>query len=97
MIRNIRNALTRRAVLMGGVVVAIGVAGFSPAYAQDKTRLVVGTTADVVNFNPLVGNSRSDTWVTNLMYPRLMQMTDKGSKDPYVATKWGYSDDGLTA
>ena len=98
MIRNIRNALTRRAVLMGGVAVAMGVAGLTQANAQDDTtRLVVGTTADVVNFNPLVGNSRSDTWVTNLMYPRLMQMTASGSKDPYVATEWGYSEDGLTA
>jgi peptide/nickel transport system substrate-binding protein len=98
MIRNVRNALTRRSVLMGGVVMAMGVASLSPVIAQDTaSRIVIGTTADVVNFNPLVGNSRSDTWVTNLMYPRLMQMTDKGSKDPYVATDWGYSEDGLTA
>lgn len=98
MIRNVRNALTRRSVLMGGVVMAMGMASLSPAIAQDAaSRIVIGTTADVVNFNPLVGNSRSDTWVTNLMYPRLMQMTDKGSKDPYVATDWGYSEDGLTA
>ena len=99
MIRQFRTALTRRAILMGGVVMAMGVASLasSNTYAQDKTRLVIGTTADVVNFNPLVGNSRSDTWVTNLMYPRLMQMTPAGSKDPYVATKWGYSEDGLTA
>lgn len=99
MIRQFRTALTRRAILMGGVVMAMGVATLAStsAQAQDKTRLVIGTTADVVNFNPLVGNSRSDTWVTNLMYPRLMQMTPAGSKDPYVATKWGYSEDGLTA
>tara|TARA_R110002124_G_scaffold114535_55_gene269798 strand:- start:2179 stop:3786 length:1608 start_codon:yes stop_codon:yes gene_type:complete len=97
MIRNIRNAFTRRAVLMGGVLVAAAAAGLTSVSAQDATRLVIGTTADVVNFNPLVGNSRSDTWVTNLMYPRLMQMTAQGSKDPFVATEWGYSEDGLTA
>ena len=97
MIRKFGSALSRRAVLKGGVVTVMGIATLSPAMAQDKTRLVVGTTADVVNFNPLVGNSRSDTWVTNLMYPRLMQMTDKGSKDPYVATEWGYSEDGKGA
>lgn len=98
MIRNVRNALTRRSVLMGGVFMAMGMASLSPAIAQDAaTRLVVGTTADVVNFNPLVGNSRSDTWVTNLMYPRMMQMSAGGQKDPYVALEWGYSEDGLTA
>ena len=97
MIRSIRNAFTRRAVLMGGIVAALGATALTPTFAQDASRLVIGTTADVVNFNPLVGNSRSDTWVTNLMYPRLMQMTAQGSKDPYVATEWGYSEDGLTA
>ncbi|SFZ85567.1 peptide/nickel transport system substrate-binding protein [Devosia enhydra] len=98
MIRKITNALTRRAVLMGGVVMAIGMAGIGAVSAQDAaTRIVIGTTADVVNYNPLVGNSRSDTWVTNLMYPRLMQMTPAGSKDPYVALDWGYSEDGLSA
>jgi peptide/nickel transport system substrate-binding protein len=98
MILDIKNALTRRALLKGAVVLSMGLASLAQANAQDhKTRFVIGTTADVVNFNPLVGNSRSDTWVTNLMYPRLMQMTAAGSKDPYVATKWGYSDGGLSA
>ena len=31
------------------------------------------------------------------MYPRLMQITERGTKDPYIATEWGYSKDGLTA
>lgn len=60
-------------------------------------RLTIGTTADVVNFNPLVGNSRTDTWVTHLMYPRMMEMDLEGTKVPSVATEWGYSEDGLTA
>lgn len=59
--------------------------------------LRIGTTADVVNFNPLVGNSRTDTWVTNLMYPSMMTINDDGEKVPALATDWGYSEDGLTA
>ena len=59
--------------------------------------IVVGTTADVINFNPLVGNSRTDSWVTNLMYPKLMQMDVSGKKSALVATKWGYEDGGRTA
>ncbi|MEV4894187.1 ABC transporter substrate-binding protein [Nonomuraea sp. NPDC055795] len=60
-------------------------------------RLTIGTTADVVNYNPLVGNSRTDSWVTNLMYPHLTQMDEAGKRIPYLATEWSYSEDGKTA
>jgi peptide/nickel transport system substrate-binding protein len=70
--------------------------GDAGAPADGRT-LRIGTTADVVNFNPLVGNSRTDTWVTNLMYPAMMSLDDAGQKIPAVATGWGYSEDGLTA
>lgn len=63
----------------------------SSASAGSET-LTLATTTDVVNYNPLVGNSRSDYWVTNLMYPHLMSITANGSKTPEVATKWGYID-----
>ncbi|WP_199700624.1 ABC transporter substrate-binding protein [Jiangella rhizosphaerae] len=59
--------------------------------------LAIGTTADVVNFNPLVGNSRTDSWVTNLMYPAMMTIDDEGTKVPALATEWGYGEDGLSA
>ncbi|MEO3790321.1 ABC transporter substrate-binding protein [Nonomuraea sp. B10E15] len=60
-------------------------------------RLTIGTTADVVNYNPLVGNSRTDSWVTSLMYPHLTQMDEAGKRVPYLATEWSYSEDGRTA
>lgn len=60
-------------------------------------RITIGTTADVVNYNPLVGNSRTDTWVTNLMYPRLTGMSLDGKRTPYLATKWEYTDGGMGA
>jgi peptide/nickel transport system substrate-binding protein len=53
--------------------------------------LRIATTTDVVNYNPLVGNSRTDYWLTNLMYPHLLTISADGSKQPYVATKWGYT------
>ncbi|MEQ4204220.1 ABC transporter substrate-binding protein [Actinopolymorpha sp. B9G3] len=65
--------------------------------STERSKLVIGTTADVVNFNPLVGNSRTDLIVTNLMYPRLMQMDRTGTKSPLAATEWGYEDGGRTA
>lgn len=58
--------------------------------------LNIATTTDVVNLNPMLGNSRTDSWVTDLMYPRLLSINADGSKQPYLATKWGYSDDGKT-
>ncbi|MGB3828271.1 MAG: ABC transporter substrate-binding protein [Ornithinimicrobium sp.] len=64
--------------------------------ASDAT-LRIATTTDVVNFNPLMGNSRTDSWVTDLMYPRLLTINEDGSKEPYLATEWGYSEDGMAA
>ena len=58
--------------------------------------LNIATTTDVVNLNPMLGNSRTDSWVTDLMYPRLLSINADGSKQPYLATKWGYSADGKT-
>ncbi|SDU93051.1 peptide/nickel transport system substrate-binding protein [Microlunatus sagamiharensis] len=52
--------------------------------------LTIATTTDVVNYNPLIGNSRSDYWVTNLMYPHLLGIDDTGKKTASLATKWGY-------
>lgn len=54
-------------------------------------QLTIATTTDVVNYNPLIGNSRTDYWITNLMYPHLLTIADDGSKEPYLATKWGYT------
>jgi peptide/nickel transport system substrate-binding protein len=54
--------------------------------------LTIATTSDVVNFNPMIGNSRTDRWVTNLMYPNLLTIAEDGSKQPEVALEWGYVD-----
>ena len=59
--------------------------------ATDAT-LTIATTTDVVNFNPLIGNSRTDDWVTDLMYPRLLTIDANGAKQPYLAKGYGYSD-----
>jgi peptide/nickel transport system substrate-binding protein len=64
----------------------------STATAGDDT-LTIATTTDVVNYNPLIGNSRSDYWITNLMYPHLLSIADDGNKTAGLATDWGYVDD----
>ncbi len=63
----------------------------SPEAGSDT--LTIATTTDVVNYNPLIGNSRSDYWITNLMYPHLLSIGDDGSKEPQLAEEWGYVDD----
>lgn len=62
-----------------------------PTVTAGDYTLRVGTLSDVVNYNPLVGNSRTDYWVTNLMYPHLLSVSPDGSKVPELATKWGYT------
>ncbi|GAA1606640.1 ABC transporter substrate-binding protein [Kribbella hippodromi] len=64
-------------------------AGTGGQAVADPT-LTIATTTDVVNFNPLVGNSRSDYWITNLMYPHLLSIGADGQKAPELAEKWGY-------
>ncbi len=67
--------------------------GGGGAGAASNETLTIATTTDVVNYNPLIGNSRSDYWITNLMYPHLLSIADDGSKEPQVATEWGYVDE----
>ncbi len=69
-----------------------GPSGSSGGGVADPT-LTIATTTDVVNYNPLIGNSRSDYWITNLMYPHLLGIADNGSKVAHLATKWGYVDE----
>lgn len=87
--------------LLVGTIAAAVVAGALGACAPSKKdadkapaaqELRIATTTDVVNYNPLVGSSRTDYWVTNLMYPHLLTIAANGSKQPYLATKWGYTD-----
>ncbi|WP_369053436.1 ABC transporter substrate-binding protein [Kineococcus terrestris] len=97
---------TRRLVLAGGFSAASVAAlaacapqapeapagGSSGSPSASTATLTIATTTDVVNFNPVVGNSRSDQWMTGLMYPRLLTIADDGSKEAEVATEWGYVD-----
>ncbi|MFV0453333.1 MAG: ABC transporter substrate-binding protein [Propioniciclava sp.] len=64
----------------------------APGEAGQDT-LTIATTTDVVNYNPLIGNSRSDYWITNLMYPHLLSIGPDGSKSAQLAVDWGYVDE----
>jgi peptide/nickel transport system substrate-binding protein len=92
----------RRSNYVGVVAVAVAVAlvaACSPSKPKkddsnsgsDKSTITIATTTDVANFNPLLGVSFSDYWLTDLMYPTLMAMDSSGTKVPSVATKWGYT------
>jgi peptide/nickel transport system substrate-binding protein len=59
--------------------------------ASSNGTLTIATTTDVVNFNPLIGNSRTDDWITDLMYPRLLTIDTNGNKQPYLAKDYGYT------
>ena len=96
--RNIfRGSATRRLVLGGGAATIGTLASRQGSAQAGRRRVTIGTTADVQIYNPLVSNSRTDTWVLQLMYPRLMQMDADGNKVAALATAWSYTPDGLTA
>jgi peptide/nickel transport system substrate-binding protein len=89
-------------IAAGALSVALALSGCAPSAPPEKSAvqagagndtLTIATTTDVVNYNPLIGNSRSDYWITNLMYPHLMSIADNGKKTAGLATKWGYVDD----
>src|SRR5690348_9390206 len=65
--------------------------GSSAGSGGGKTSITIATTTDVLNYNPLLGVSFSDYWISDLMYPTLMTMDGSGTKQPSVATKWGYT------
>ncbi|RKR86109.1 peptide/nickel transport system substrate-binding protein [Micromonospora pisi] len=84
-------------VAVAALAVATTVAACGPS-APSKTAgggsdatLTIATTTDVVNFNPLIGNSRTDNWITSLMYPRLLTIDANGAKQPYLAKSFGYT------
>jgi peptide/nickel transport system substrate-binding protein len=53
--------------------------------------ITIATTTDVLSFNPLLGVSFSDNWISGLMYPTLLTMDENGVKGANAATKWGYT------
>jgi peptide/nickel transport system substrate-binding protein len=90
-----RNLLVVAAGALAALVVTTACSPSKPSAASaaggGKTTITIATTTDVANFNPLLGVSFSDYWISDLMYPTLMSMNASGTKVPSVATKWGYT------
>jgi peptide/nickel transport system substrate-binding protein len=63
----------------------------APENESSAQTLTVATTTDVVSFNPHIGASRTDAWITDLMYPRLLDIGADGDKTPSLARDWGYT------
>jgi peptide/nickel transport system substrate-binding protein len=65
--------------------------GGSGGGSSSTDTLTIATTTDIDNYNPLIGDSTTDFWINDLMYPSLMSMNAAGTKVPAVATSWGYT------
>jgi peptide/nickel transport system substrate-binding protein len=65
--------------------------GSSGGGSSSTDTLTIATTTDIDNYNPLIGDSTTDFWINDLMYPALMSINANGSKVPAVATSWGYT------
>ncbi len=70
---------------------AVACAPSAPENESSAQTLTVATTTDVVSFNPHIGASRTDAWITDLMYPRLLDIGADGDKKPSLARDWGYT------
>jgi peptide/nickel transport system substrate-binding protein len=66
-------------------------AGAGGGSGGGTTTLTIATTTDIDNYNPLIGDSTTDFWINDLMYPSLMAIDADGAKVPEVATSWGYT------
>lgn len=53
--------------------------------------LTLATTTGGLNLNPMLGVSRTDQWVTSLMYPSLLELRTDGRFVPSLGVKWGYT------
>ncbi len=94
--KHTRNALIAAAAAAAVLALSACAPSAPPSHTASSAKagngtLTIATTTDVVNYNPLIGNSRSDDWVTNLMYPHLLTIANDGSKKPELAVKWGYT------
>lgn len=65
--------------------------GSNSSSSSANTTMTIATTTDVDNYNPLIGDSTTDFWINDLMYPSLLAISANGSKTPEVATSWGYT------
>lgn len=92
-----------RLVAALGVTAVLALSGCSlnedngPAAAAGDTILRIGTTTDVSNFNPLQSLSKTDSWILNAMYPHLLRIDEKATKQPELAKEYRYEDGGKTA
>jgi peptide/nickel transport system substrate-binding protein len=81
-------------VTVGLLLVAAAGSACAPSAPENESSaqtLTVATTTDVVSFNPHIGASRTDAWITDLMYPRLLDIGADGDKTPSLAREWGYT------
>lgn len=95
-----RKATVTAAVFTTGALVLSACGPSAPSSAPQSAgnsvssshaTLNIATTADIVNYNPLIGDSRTDDWVSDLMYPRLLTINSDGVKSQQLATQWGYT------
>src|SRR5688572_24719619 len=98
--------LSRRRVLGSATALGLGVAGLSPGgpaltarpLAQAPTpggTLGIGLPIEPDILDPHTGSSRYDTVVERMLYDTLVYRTETGEFQPFLATAWETSEDGL--
>lgn len=63
---------------------------------ETKDTLYVALSADVMNLDPLLTSSATDNTVNYEIYDGLVKMSPDNVAEPWIATEWEISDDGMT-
>ena len=87
--------LTRRG-FMAAAAVALPLAGFSPADAQEEKVLRVIPHADLKNLDPIWTTAYISRNHGYMIYDTLFAMDENMKPQPQMVDKWETSDDGLT-
>ena len=62
---------------------------------ETKDTLYVALSADVMNLDPLLTSSATDNTINYEIYDGLVKMSPDNVAEPWIATEWEISDDGM--
>ncbi len=82
-------------LLSAAALILSGFGASQSAYAQDSSRLIIGTNAPV-NLDPSSGSNDPEVLFNHLIYDYLLDVAPDTSVVPNLATAYTVSDDGLT-
>lgn len=91
-----RGRLLGRTMLAAAIALAPGLVGAGPAAAASGSTLTLAADTQISTFNPFLSYFDGELDILGCIYPTLTMIDEHGKPQPYLATKWKPSSDGLT-